>query len=183
MFVSHREFTTAAEIHANHKAVRERLMQPQTSTAAMKKLENKIDDLEATVSAQNKVIEALELSRADYEAAMLCQAHMLIDAYRQSGLESEKHARRSPRAIIESVLEDFHPDVSFSDVVGPKRSRYLVAARHQCMKAVYNERKDLSFPQIGRIFNRDHTLVLYACDRLPGKMKGQKDGVEKRKSS
>nr|WP_323130829.1 hypothetical protein [Sinorhizobium medicae] len=40
--------------------------------------------------------------------------------------------------------------------------------RHACMRAVYEQRRDLSLAGIGRIFHRDHTTVLAAVQAAGG---------------
>lgn len=73
--------------------------------------------------------------------------------------------RRTLKAICDEVLVDFE-GVTLAEVQGVRRSRKVVAARHACIKAVYDEREDLSSPVIGRFFRRDHTVVLYAAGKL-----------------
>jgi hypothetical protein len=51
--------------------------------------------------------------------------------------------------------------LKFSDLRGPSRERHVVAARHEAIKTIRRECNNLSLPAIGRIFNRDHTTVLY----------------------
>lgn len=174
--VPHKQFTSAADVLANAKAVRQRLMNPVVykkvgGDERIKELEAQIDGLRATVEEMEAAIEAYRLNQADFEAVVMSQAHMLVDMFRKTGGESEKVMRKAPRVIIEEVLERDFPNISFFDVVGPKRTKALVEARHACMVAVYEARKDLSFPQIGRIFNRDHTVILYACNRLKNRPK------------
>lgn len=73
--------------------------------------------------------------------------------------------KKPVKEIIEEVLRDY-PGMSFDLVTGPRRARKIVEARYACMRAVHNERPDMSFPQIGRIFNRDHTVIIYAVGKL-----------------
>lgn len=50
-------------------------------------------------------------------------------------------------------------------VTGKRRSRRVIVAR---MSAIYVIRQstDLSYPEIGRIFNRDHTTVMHSVKRV-----------------
>lgn len=74
--------------------------------------------------------------------------------------------RRSMKDICLDILKAF-PSVNFDDIRGPRRCRYIVAARQECMYAIYNERRDVSFPMIGRFFGgRDHTTVLHAVHKI-----------------
>ena len=52
--------------------------------------------------------------------------------------------------------------VSLDDIIGPRRFKAYVAARREAMQRIRSE-LGFSFPHIGRLFNRDHTAVLYAC--------------------
>ncbi|RVG08555.1 helix-turn-helix domain-containing protein [Sinorhizobium meliloti] len=68
---------------------------------------------------------------------------------------------KDPESICASILAEY-PGISWEDVIGKRRSGYLVSARHACIKAVYTARKDLSSTDLGKIFNKDHTSILYA---------------------
>lgn len=73
--------------------------------------------------------------------------------------------------IVREVLKSF-PGVTVEDLKGSHRSRYLVKARHMAMYEVYMQRRDLSYPAIGRWFgNRDHTTALHAVKKVAA-MKG-----------
>ncbi|MQX90293.1 hypothetical protein GHK63_11655 [Sinorhizobium meliloti] len=75
-------------------------------------------------------------------------------------------ARRSMKDICLDVLRDF-PGVTLDEVKGPRRSRNIVAARQACMFEVYTERRDVSFPMIGRFFGgRDHTTALHSVRKV-----------------
>jgi len=61
-----------------------------------------------------------------------------------------------------------------TDITGPWRRDDIIRARHLAMW-VARHATDKSFPQIARVFKRDHTTVLYAigafekrCQRDPG---------------
>lgn len=169
--VETKTFTSAAEIMASAVAVRERLLNPKkfspTDADMLReqnaKLKQEIERHKATIQKQEEKINRLLMDKSDLHGAILSQAHMLIDTFRSSSGEGEKVMRRSPRQIIEEVLRREHPNVSFTDIVGPRRTRELIIPRHKCMAAVYTERSDLSLPAIARVFHRDHTTVLHAC--------------------
>lgn len=74
--------------------------------------------------------------------------------------------RRLMKDICLDVLRQF-PGVTLEDVKGKRQTRYIVAARHTCMHAIYSERKDISFPVLGRFFGgRDHTSCLAAVRKM-----------------
>ena len=73
--------------------------------------------------------------------------------------------------IVREVLKSF-PGVTVEDLKGSHRSRYIVKARHMAMYEVYMQRRDLSYPAIGRWFgHRDHTTALHAVKKVAA-MKG-----------
>jgi hypothetical protein len=47
-------------------------------------------------------------------------------------------------------------------ILGTSRQGYIVNARYFAMREVKRTHPHMSYPQIGRIFNRDHTTVMYA---------------------
>lgn len=108
-------------------------------------------------------LQRLELDLADAQARILSQAEMLL-AINDVGDEPADHRRPVPDIVAE-VLADY-PGTTWADVKSLRRTRELVAPRQACMVAVYDERKDLSLPQIGRLFNRDHTTVLHAVRKI-----------------
>lgn len=56
--------------------------------------------------------------------------------------------------------------LTVADIKGPSRAMNIVDARQEAMAMVYKTRPDLSLPQIGRIFDRDHTTILHALRKL-----------------
>jgi len=61
--------------------------------------------------------------------------------------------------IIKEVSLKHH--VSVGEILSDMRSTWIVAARFEAMYRIREERR-LSWAQIGRQFNRDHTSVLHA---------------------
>lgn len=111
-----------------------------------------------------KRLEKLELDLADARARILSQAELMkVLDDSESGEPMDK--RRPVHEIVAEVLQHY-PGITWEDVKGIRRTRDLIAPRHACMRAVYNERKDLSLPRIGRIFGgRDHTTILHAVHK------------------
>lgn len=114
------------------------------------------------VRRQTRRIAELELALADAEARLLSRARVICGAADAAG--GDLFSRRPVREIIEDVLGAY-PGISWEEIIGVGRERRLVEPRHRCMAAVYEERKDLSLPALGRIFRRDHTSVLHAVNR------------------
>lgn len=50
-------------------------------------------------------------------------------------------------------------------ILSPRRTKPVVEARYMAIRAVHRACPHYSTTQLGRIFNRDHTTILYALDR------------------
>jgi chromosomal replication initiator protein len=75
----------------------------------------------------------------------------------------------TPDMILSAVSE--HYGLSIDDLVGPRRARPLVTARHV---AIYLTRNltDYSYPMIGKVFGgRDHSTCISAVEKIEGQMK------------
>lgn len=114
------------------------------------------------VRAQTRRIAELELALADAQARILSQARLICGA--SDGADGDLFNRRPVREIVEDVLKAY-PGIGWEEIVGVGRERRLVEPRHRCIAAVYEERRDLSLPALGRIFHRDHTSVLHAVNK------------------
>ena len=88
-----------------------------------------------------------------------------LERQRIAGREKliRQSAHKDARAVIARVALEM--DVRIEDLLGPRRSVKLVEARHKAMIAVALERPKLSLPQIGRLFNRDHTTIIHALQK------------------
>ena len=65
--------------------------------------------------------------------------------------------------IVREVAEKF--SVTVIDMLSARRTANIVIPRHyamwRCRKETY-----MSLPAIGRLFRRDHTVALYACEKI-----------------
>lgn len=59
--------------------------------------------------------------------------------------------------------------VTLEQVLSSRRNRPITMARHEAMKAVRALHPNMSAVQLGRIFNRDHSSVLFALGTLKRK--------------
>lgn len=152
---------------ANHKAVRERLMNPSITVkrADIDKAQTEVAELKAMIAGlssdladKTQEVRRLELDVADRNARIIALAEELakLDV---AGVNAEP--KKTVASIVAEILRDY-PGITWQDVVGLRRTRDLITPRHLCMVAVFEQRKDLSLPMIGRIFNRDHTTILAA---------------------
>lgn len=72
--------------------------------------------------------------------------------------------------IAESVAHDH--GLTFADLAGRSRKKHIVAARYSAIRLV-RAVSSMSYPQIGRMFNRDHTTVMHALGVLGRQRKKQ----------
>lgn len=114
-------------------------------------------------------VKRLELDLADAHARILAQAHALSELMPKSENASDddeaSEVRRPVPVIIAEVLRDY-PGVTFEEIKSVRRTQRLIPPRKACHKAVYDERKDLSSTVLGKIFNREHTSILYSVGAL-----------------
>lgn len=103
-----------------------------------------------------------------------------------SNLMNEPIGRKLAREVLKDVLlaADFnitsdsikkavckHYSIKLSDMDSSKRTRVLAFPRQIAMY-LCRDLTDLSLPKIGEAFgNRDHTTVLYACDKISTQLK------------
>lgn len=120
----------------------------------------RIEKRAAALEAQRQKAAAWSslLDEMKEKAALAAQAPLL---YRTIQI---RDVRTPVRSLIERVAA-FH-GLSYEVIVGPRRDRASVAARFDAIKAVHDARPDLTTPQIGKHFNRDHTSILHALGRL-----------------
>ena len=90
--------------------------------------------------------------------AMFHEAHTLIDI----------EAVTPPGQRIMREIAEEH-GFSPAQIRGPRRDRSLIRARHHAIYEVARRCPDLSLNQIGGIFRRDHTSILWAIREWPSK--------------
>ncbi|MBX5206708.1 chromosomal replication initiator DnaA [Rhizobium sp. NZLR11] len=153
------------------KALETQVARLTTKLATATSINRTYADIAKRLKASEAKVEKLELDLSDARARILSQAAMLklpVDG----DFPEASDQRRSVEAIVRGILRDF-PGVTWEDVKGIRRTRHLVVPRHACMKAVYEERKDLSLPALGRIFGgRDHTTILNAVKKSKTALEG-----------
>jgi len=69
--------------------------------------------------------------------------------------------------IFSTVFNKYN--VGKEDLLGPKRNKDIAFARHVCIYLI-KEITDMSYPGIGKMFNRDHTTVMASRDLVAKKM-------------
>ena len=68
-------------------------------------------------------------------------------------------------AIVESVVAR-HPGVTVDDVFGNSRRRPIINARFEAIAEVAQSRQHWSFPTLGKLFNRDHSTIMSALQKV-----------------
>lgn len=68
--------------------------------------------------------------------------------------------------IIDSLFKTYSETSGFKikDLKGKRRIRQLVKVRHKLMQHI-RICTSLSYPEIGKLFNRTHSSVLHACSK------------------
>ena len=80
-----------------------------------------------------------------------------------SGFLADAPRQLDAREIIDTVASFY--GVKLGDLMGKRRLKQLVTPRHVSMYLV-REHTELSFPEIGRVFERDHATVQHACKKI-----------------
>lgn len=75
--------------------------------------------------------------------------------------------RLTPRRVIEKVAKEH--GVSFGLIVGQRRAKEIVAIRDKAVRAVADQFPEMSLPDIGRAFKRDHTTIIYSLRKTKPK--------------
>lgn len=88
-----------------------------------------------------------------------------IDLARQhlGGMLAEERRLPSPDEIMQTVASFYN--VKLAELKGSRRLKRIVRPRHVAMWLV-REHTDLSFPEMGRVFERDHATVQHAVKKI-----------------
>lgn len=70
--------------------------------------------------------------------------------------------RKTARKIIFATCEA--NELSVTELMGKERTRRVAWARQDCWREIYANTR-MSLPEIGRMFDRDHTTVLFGIRR------------------
>ena len=102
------------------------------------------------------------------ESSLLRQ-EITIDSAR-SILKEVLNLDRSPKSVDEIIKTTANKlKVKISDILSDSREREISNARQICMY-ITREITDLSYPAIGKHFEKNHTTVLQACKRIRNTM-------------
>lgn len=68
--------------------------------------------------------------------------------------------RVTPRRVIEKIAKEH--GVSVGLIIGQRRAKEIVAIRDKAVRAVAEQFPEMSLPDIGRAFKRDHTTIIHS---------------------
>lgn len=126
---------------------------------------------EAAAKARAEAEKALEdQKRRDKLALMLAEIESAKAEQADQFLVSlASGVKISPRNIIAAVAATH--GIPVEEIMGDSRRKHVVAARHEAMLTVVKHRPDLAISHVGRIFRRDHTVVLYVLNKYADRTK------------
>lgn len=90
-----------------------------------------------------------------------------VECLRDEHLPKPDAAKLEARTIIREIADKHQ--VPVEAIFGHSRAWGIVQVRKECIRAVHRARPDLTTTQLGRIFNRDHSTVIYALRGRRGK--------------
>lgn len=132
-------------------------------------LKKTVDDEVITFIAANITSSVRELEGALNKVIAICkltECEITMDKAQEvlSNIVAEKQQILTPDIIIREVHKYYH--IPIEDILGPKRTKELVAARHI---VIYLLRHlcSLSYPEIGRkMGGKDHSTIMHGCKKI-----------------
>lgn len=131
--------------------------------AAQERAQRIADEKEASRLKEERRKLAVEASRKNDEQHDLAmkQLDALLEKYRALNIiDPPMPERPDAKSIIREVATVHH--VTVGEILGQRRNRFTIKARFAAIRAVADARPDLTLPQIGKIFKRDHTSIIHA---------------------
>lgn len=114
--------------------------------------------------------------RAEKLAVLVAKRQHEFDSLQANLAEvRERWARQSSGDLVGVAARDIAAGVAalhgytLAEIVGKRQNKEIIAARHDAIKAVADARPDMSLPQVGKIFHRDHTSILHALRKRGGR--------------
>lgn len=175
---------------AKQKRLREEAKKREEEERAAEAKRKVEEGIEARKQALLKRVEEREAARIKNEKA---QAEKIEEIEKKLGIEKLHPALTSrgnvdllKSRLLASELERIHDEiisegmsakeiilsvaiehnVQIADIVGSSREKPITRARQLAMWEVRKRRPNLSTTQIGKIFNRDHTTVIHALQKI-----------------
>lgn len=151
-----------AKTRANMKAIRARLMGKPVKPAPKKK------PAVTWVEPYRRPIVDEDSHVRLWRWYLLNKREIDVILSRQTPLDDFAIApeRESMKQICQRVINALGNVTNLSEIIGDRRARVITEVRGKCYYEVRKLRPDLSFPAMGRFFNRDHTTILYITKKL-----------------
>lgn len=145
-------------------AKRKRQRTKKQSLAAKNRIDKR-QDAERYINRKREECEAVTAAKrieAQRRADAAIGQYRMIEILKPNG-EEVKQKRQTILSIILEVSAE--TGISPDEIKGPKRAKAIVRARHDAVYRTLTRRPDLSLPQIGKAFNRDHTTIMHVRDK------------------
>ena len=78
------------------------------------------------------------------------------------------NAAITPKQFTLAIVGDVasRHGVTVEEILGPRRHRHIINARFEAIAKVVEARPQWSYPTIGKLFNRDHSTIMSALDKI-----------------
>jgi len=86
--------------------------------------------------------------------------------------------RKTMRQIALDVLQDY-PGVTFDMLKSARRHAQVSEPRQMVMYQIRKQQPWRSFPEIGRLLNRDHTVAIWSYNKWAAKLDGDEECARK----
>lgn len=127
-----------------------------------------ITDIRALIGVVNKLVVQKELNPHFSDMTIQEMEKLLQDIIRP------KKAQLSPEKIL-SIVCDYY-NLSMDEIRSSKKKKEILLARQISIYLCRTLIPDLSFKQLGKIMNKDHTSILYSINKVQTKL-NTKDGA------
>jgi len=86
--------------------------------------------------------------------------------------------QKTMKQIALEVLAEY-PGITLAMVKSPRREREITYPRQMIMYRIRKEQPWRSFPEIGRLLNRDHSVAVHAINKLKAELEGDEVSAAK----
>lgn len=121
--------------------------------------------IEAQIAAEEARREAaLAAEEAQRESDRAETLRIFVEEAERA-LDSGRAIRKSIALIVAETAVKHR--VTVKEILGPKRTKPIVRARHEAFYRARIERPDMSYPELGMAFGgKDHTTILHAVKKM-----------------
>lgn len=143
----------------------------ERAKAARKRMEKAAIAPNKVAAQKTIVIDVMERCRQQRARKAALDAERLDRILARYRLAASSLA--NPKAVITRIKSECAEKhgVTVAKIDGPRRSEKIVHARQEAMWRAKNE-TNLSFPSLGKLFDRDHTTVMWGIRQHEARMAG-----------